>query len=483
METEAFRRKFGICKSSSEELDLKHSAKLDKTKFSGESQCDDHDCQTSVLTFKQANSSSQKIFEGHSLEAEKALSATPVHPEALQALFITYVASCFVERAWRFGLPAVLSPLCRNLQPVAVIGFIGQFVIFAGGPIVGAFMDSVPRGIAFNFFSIAQMISMLISAAMVLYALCRGTACTSIASGFLLQPWFIILVLAGAIERLTGLATGVAAERDWVVLLAGSDRSIALANANAVLRRVDLVCEIIGPFLFGILLSRYKPVVCILIACAAAVGSIPIVLFLVWQTFKLSKGALDRPAHVNAELTSFLKNLTGIETLKQGWIQYLAQPVLPASIAYVLLYFNTVLAPSGLMTSFLTHRGLNPSVIGLYRGMCAFMGFLATFFAAILITKVGVLKAGALALTLQAALLSLAVLVYLTASTGNQVSLLIFLVLVVLSRLGHWAYDLIDAQIFQTAVPTSKANLVGTTEMSLASLAELLMLGVAILAS
>jgi len=51
----------------------------------------------------------------------------------------------------------------------------------------------------------------------------------------------------------------------------------------------------------------------------------------------------------------------------------------------------------------------------------------------------------------------------------------------VFSRLGTWVYDVVDAQIFQTAVPSAEANLVGTTEMALASLAELFMLGVAII--
>lgn len=38
-------------------------------------------------------------------------------------------------------------------------------------------------------------------------------------SSVLVQPWFAVLVLAGAIERLSGLALGVAVERDWVVLV------------------------------------------------------------------------------------------------------------------------------------------------------------------------------------------------------------------------------------------------------------------------
>lgn len=40
-----------------------------------------------------------------------------------------------------------------------------------------------------------------------------------VVSSVLLRPWFIILVFASAIERLCGLALGVAMERDWLVLV------------------------------------------------------------------------------------------------------------------------------------------------------------------------------------------------------------------------------------------------------------------------
>ena len=39
------------------------------------------------------------------------------------------------------------------------------------------------------------------------------------ASAVLLQPWFIVLVVSGALERIAGLALGVTMERDWVVLV------------------------------------------------------------------------------------------------------------------------------------------------------------------------------------------------------------------------------------------------------------------------
>lgn len=45
------------------------------------------------------------------------------------------------------------------------------------------------------------------------------TVLPSSASSVLLRPWFIVLVLAGAVERLSGVSLGVAIERDWVVLV------------------------------------------------------------------------------------------------------------------------------------------------------------------------------------------------------------------------------------------------------------------------
>ena len=45
------------------------------------------------------------------------------------------------------------------------------------------------------------------------------------------------------------------------------------------------------------------------------------------------------------------------------------------------------------------------------------------------------------------------------------------------------SYDVIGVQILQTGIPTSKANLIAATEVSVASLAESAMLGVAIIAN
>ena len=80
---------------------------------------------------------------------------------------------------------------------------------------------------------------------MIIYAHNISSPAASAASttSLLLQPWFVVLVLAGAIERLTGLAYGVSFEREWVVFLAGINYPISLAKPNAMLNRVDFLCE------------------------------------------------------------------------------------------------------------------------------------------------------------------------------------------------------------------------------------------------
>uniref|UniRef100_A0A7N0VJ55 Solute carrier family 40 member n=1 Tax=Kalanchoe fedtschenkoi TaxID=63787 RepID=A0A7N0VJ55_KALFE len=424
-------------------------------------------------------------------EAEQnVLAATPAHPAGLYALYASYLAGCLVEQIWNFAAPASIALLHPSLQPVAVMGFFAKLAVVVGAPLMGKLMDQLPRIATYNYLSTIQTAAQLLSVAMIIHA---HSSTFSSTSSMFLRPWFITLVCAGAVESLCGLALGVAVERDWVVLLAGINRQTALAEANAVLSRIVLLCEIAGASFFGILLSKYDLVTCLKLASGLMLWSWPVVVLLTWYTNKLASGVLDRArssqnvciSNQDVECPSKTANalVTGLDAVKHGWIEYAQQPVLPASLASVLLYFNIVLTPGGLMTAFLTQKGLNPSVIGGFSGLCAFMGVAATFVSANLVQRLGILKAGASGLIFQASLLSTAVAVYWTGTLSQPFPLLFFLCLIVFSRLGHMSYDVVGSQILQTGIPASKANLIGTTEVSVASLAEFLMLGVAIFAN
>ncbi|GAU21538.1 hypothetical protein TSUD_35010 [Trifolium subterraneum] len=426
-------------------------------------------------------------------EEQHALAATPAHPAGLYVFYSSCIVANFVEQLWNFAWPSAIALIHSSLLPVAVMGFFTKVAIIVGGPLIGKLMDHLPRVPAYNYLTVIQAsyltsyaATQLLSAAMIIHA--HSLPPTSVSS-LLLRPWFVILVSAGAIERLCGVALGVANERDWVVLLTGVNRPVALAQANAVLNRIDLLSEIAGALLFGVLLSKFHPVTCLKVASGLMIGLLPVTIVLTCLTNKLSTGVLDRPKPCcklfNEDSAPDDDSIVvkGLEAIKLGWKEYLGQPVLPASIAWVLLYFNIVLTPGSLMTAFLTQQGLHPSIIGGFSGMCAFMGVAATFVSSTLVKQFGILKAGAVGLVFQALLLSMAVAVYMSGSISHQSPLLIFLFLIILSRLGHMSYDVVGAQIIQTGIPSSKANLIGTTEVAVASLAESLMLGVAIIAN
>lgn len=417
-------------------------------------------------------------------EEQTTLAAMPAHPAGLYALYANCFVGCLVEQLWSFAWPAAIAMAHPSLLPVAVMSFFTKLAIVLGGPLVGKFMDRFPRLPAYNSLNFIQASAQMLSAMMIIRA---HSVASTMDTCVLLRPWFLMLTFAGAVERLSGLALGVAVERDWVVLLAGTNRPIALAKANAIMSRIDLVCEILGASLFGILLSNYNTVTCLKLAVVLMLLSIPLMFVLTWLTNKLSAGVLDsaKCQQEYSESSHDPKNIVdiGISSIKHGWTEYLQQPVLPASIAYVLLYFNVVLAPGGLMTAFLTHHGLNSSIIGGFSGLCAFMGVAATFLSAALVRRLGILKAGAAGLIFHALLLTVAVTVYLSGFVGQEKGLLFFLCLIALSRLGHMSYDVVGAQILQTGIPSSKANLIGTTEVAVASMAEFIMLGVAIVAN
>ncbi|KAJ8467155.1 hypothetical protein OPV22_029707 [Ensete ventricosum] len=423
-----------------------------------------------------------------SKKEQDALAATPTHPASLYVLYAISLVGNLVEQLWNFVWPAAVAIVHPSLLPVAVVGFFTKLAIFVGGPLVGKLMDYFPRVPAYHSLNVIQTAAQLLSASMIIYAL-NNTIKQSSTSSVILQPWFMVLVVAGAIERLAGLALGVTMERDWVVMLAGRNRPVALAQANSVLSRVDLLCEIAGASLFGILLSKYEPVTCLKLACGLTISVQPILVILGHVINSLSSGVLDcsrsgvKPSGSSSLFDARKIVENGLDAFGHGWKEYKHQPVLPASLAYVLLYFNIALAPGAIMTAFLVHHGINPSIIGGFSGLCSIMGFAATFMSASLVRQLGILKAGAAGLIFQAFLLTLAVSVYWAGSITQQARLLIFLSLIVVSRLGHMSYDVVGTQILQTGIPTAKANLIGITEVSMASLAELLMFGVAIIAN
>ncbi|CAI5512112.1 unnamed protein product [Closterium sp. Naga37s-1] len=245
--------------------------------------------------------------------------------------------------------------------------------------------------------------------------------------------WFVVLVLAGAVERITGIASGVAFERDWVILLAGQDNAAALANANAMLRRADLFCDVAGPLVFGWLLSAFSPAVCIRASLATMLLSLPILICLVLLTDRQSNGVLSRPKPPAAPLLSLEPPSTEPTSTSscmdsRGVGRGSSEGATAAGAAGsaadsgastrspspaagfpspALLLMSVARAVAAALTGSCRAAG---SVLGMsfraFRGACAAMGFAATFLSPLLITRLGLLQAGGAALLFQSLVLA-----------------------------------------------------------------------------
>uniref|UniRef100_A0A0D9ZTT7 Solute carrier family 40 member n=1 Tax=Oryza glumipatula TaxID=40148 RepID=A0A0D9ZTT7_9ORYZ len=421
------------------------------------------------------------------------LGETPAYPAAMNALYAACLAGNATEQLWNFTWPAAVALLHpASLLPVAVLGFFTKLVVFAAGPLVGEFISSLPRIPAYRSLAAIQTAAHLVSAATITYAFAvhRASAAEAATESLLLRPWFAVLVASTAVDRLACVALGIIAERDFVVQLAGAGRPVALAKANATLSRVDLLCETVGASIFALLLSKNDPLTCIKLSCVISLCQLPLLIFLCGEMNRLADRIFDPSENTtsHAEFTSSFSIRKTVEeavaTVRNGWSEYMRQPVLPASLAYVLVCFNVALAPGALMTTFLIHQGVRPSVIGAFGGSSAVVGILATFATARLVKELGILKAGAAGLISQSALLGAAVVIYLTGAVSRRAgALFAFLGLIVASRAGHMAYSAIGLQVVQTGNPASKAKLIGATEIAVASLAELAMMAVAVVAS
>lgn len=276
----------------------------------------------------------------------------------------------FGERVWSFALPMLVAqsaPLL--LWPVAVVSVAHvPFLLFAASP-VGALIDVSNRLSLMRIALLIQNLSVSLS------ALCVAALLLNVAP---LAPLLILLSLLSPLYHVAAQAGRVclhkvpfffpcrSASSDarlqvWVVALCQRDEAL-LAHTNAVLKRIDLLCEIVAPLFVGGLLwideARGLVTTPFVLAALNLVFLVPEFLLLSALHRRLPEQlpSESAPRKVSAlrgrgEPTMDCLQLSLRDTFS-SWPVYFRQPVLFASLAYCSL-FVTVLMPAALLNSFL----------------------------------------------------------------------------------------------------------------------------------
>jgi iron-regulated transporter 1 len=228
-----------------------------------------------------------------------------------------------------------------------------------------------------------------------------------------------------------------------------------LTRANATMTRLTLMCDIGAPFLVGLLLSTsaisQSAAYTVCIVCAwFGLALLPKVLLLNRATSRMPS-RVSRPMPIDAlsdplPLNAAAQAARTVREWAHDWTIYARQPVFLASLAFAVAWL-TVLSPGGTMSAWLVSQNTSALTIAGFRAASAVCGFASTFGAQALIGRVGPARAGIVGVATQAT--SLVVAMILMFAKGPVEAFLLF---VVLSRVGLWAYDIAEVCVSLTLI-------------------------------
>jgi len=241
-------------------------------------------------------------------------------------------------------------------------------------------------------------------------------------------------------------------------------RESALAELNSRMSQIDLGVGVLVPIVVSSLLAHGTgPSVLWLLLLWHAVSAVAISLLAarlcaVCPDCSASPGGGDRtasPSAMQPDHRHSSKKTAG--SLDQAWVEFSALPRVARwnVVAYVILYVS-VISPSGLTVAWLRANGVTIAGTAALRSAVQVAGFCGTVVAPSLIRATGLVRAAVTAQGAQAVFVGVACLACLAQAVQP------FMVGLVMSRLGLWAYDLCERQLVQGGVGASGGSPRGT---------------------
>ncbi|KAM7183588.1 Ferroporti-1 [Rhypophila sp. PSN 637] len=285
---------------------------------------------------------------------------------------------------------------------------------------------------------------------------------------------FGLAVMAACIEKLASIVNLVSVERDWVVVIAG-ENDHARREMNAKMRRIDLLCKLLGPLAISMIAIISTPYAFI----ARVYGMVPHlrrqrVTEVQDRTGYHQVGSNGQATTISNPISRFLSSL----------LFYFRHPAFLPSFSLALLYLLTVLSLSGQMITYLISVGYTSFHVCLARTISTTFELSATWAAPMLVRRIGDIRDGIWSLCWQMACLAAGVAWMFTsanrsmdhpgAGVNNWISATGLGVGVALSRVGLCGYDLCAQNIIQEEGEPDHRGAFSAVETSLQNLFELI---------
>lgn len=283
----------------------------------------------------------------------------------------------------------------------------------------------------------------------------------------------LFLSMLACIEKLSSILNTISVERDWVIVIAGSDEA-RLATMNAQMRRIDLFCKLVGPLAVS-LIDSYSTRAAVLATAALSATSVMVEYLAIARVYQAipalrsrkstTERASDRPESIKTRMLSSMVTL----------LTYLRHPAFLPSFALALLYL-TVLSFSGQFITYLLANGLSSATVAMLRGIAAVFELSATWLGPWLHSRIGAVRAGIWFLNAELVFIALScVVLWLPTESASAVATTIALVAaVILSRTGLWGFDLSAQLIIQDEVEPDLRGTFSSLEASFQNVFEML---------
>lgn len=254
---------------------------------------------------------------------------------------------------------------------------------------------------------------------------------------------FAALCVFGILASLGSAVTDIAVGNDLAPALVAKDR---LTWFNSWLRRIDLGTEVGAPILAGIIYS----------ISFTSIHLLGLLLIALWNlTSFVPEYVLLKNVVESSNLKKDLGETRGWKDLLQVDLKAsISNPIFPLMFSYALLWLS-VLSPHGvLLAGYLKDQmGLPEAEIGLFRGLGAMFGLLSTVTFPYLVGKMGLIKSSKAHLAFQGVTLLVGIAVF---SLSFKWSLYVFLICILLSRVGLYGFSNGEFELRQRLIPENR---------------------------
>uniref|UniRef100_A0A8C9V6E9 Solute carrier family 40 member n=1 Tax=Scleropages formosus TaxID=113540 RepID=A0A8C9V6E9_SCLFO len=320
-------------------------------------------------------------------------------------IYLGHALSTWGDRMWHFAVAVFLVELYGNsLLLSAVYGLVVAGSVLLLGAIIGDWVDRNPRLKVAQTSLVVQNCAVILCGVLLMVVFHFQEPLKELYSGWLLTTCYIVVITVANVANLASTATSITIQRDWVVVVAGEDRS-KLADMNATVRIIDQLTNILAPMLVGQIMAFSSH----FIGCGFISGwnlcSMCLEYYLLWKVYQKTPalaakaGRKDeelelRPLNAQRECENTVKpqevetepwDEAGLcyrmsepfRTFREGWVSYYQQPIFLAGMSLAFLYM-TVLGFDCITTGYAYTQGLNGSVLSLLMGASAICGIFGT---------------------------------------------------------------------------------------------------------